>query len=100
MKKVCGILLCCSAVAILSCSTPPGTAEEGASWFRMYRCNGCHGERGADGKGPVLAGQEISYWAFKKKIRKSGSSIMPSYDAARIPDQDIADMYAFLQTTN
>lgn len=90
-------LLCCLVLVLTGCTTPPGKADEGARWYSMYRCNGCHGEQGAKGKGPELAGQDISYWSFKNRIRYSRSSIMPSYSKDKIPDQDIADMYAFLQ---
>lgn len=90
-------LLCCAVLALQGCSTPSGKADEGARWFSMYRCNGCHGDKGKDGKGPELDAQKISYRSFKKKIRDSNSSIMPSYSEEKIPDQDIADMYYFLQ---
>lgn len=63
----------------------------------MYRCNGCHGEQGKKGKEPELSIREIGFRSFKNKIRNSKSSIMPSYNEDKIPDQDIADMYAFLR---
>jgi mono/diheme cytochrome c family protein len=76
---------------------PEGSPEEGKKWFAMYRCSGCHGAQGDGGKGPKLRGAGLSFGQFEAKVRKSKSTIMPSYDKDKVSDQDLADMYAFLQ---
>ncbi len=83
---------------LVSCTqTPDGNAENGAKWFSLYRCSGCHGENGKGGKGPQIADIKLKYSRFMGKIRKSNSNIMPSYVEKDLPDPDIADIYAYLK---
>ena len=93
------LLLAGMLLLAAACSSPQGKAEDGSRWYAMYRCSGCHGEDGRGGKAPQLAGYDGSFRSFKGKIRNSKSSIMPSYAPDRVTDQDIADMFAYLQTS-
>lgn len=76
---------------------PEGNPDDGERWFRMNRCNGCHGEKGTGGKGPVIAGLKLSYRQFHRKLRKRHSPIMPVFEASLLSDKDAADIYLWLQ---
>lgn len=83
-------------------SMPEGNPQNGERWFRMNRCNGCHGEKGVGGKGvggkgPAIAGLDLSYRKFLHKIRTPDSAIMPAFEEKSISDQDAADIYLWLQ---
>lgn len=81
-----------------ACSTmPEGNPEDGKRWFSLYRCNGCHGEKGKGGKAPALAGISLSYNRFIHKLRNPDSAVMPSFESDRLPDSDAADIYLWLQ---
>ena len=104
LKK--SVLFFCISTAIftfVSCSTmPEGNPDKGERWYRLNRCNGCHGEKGIGGKGigtkgPSLAGFQLSYGKFIKKVRTPNSGIMPEYTPEILPDQDAADIYSWLK---
>ena len=83
-------------------SMPEGNPQNGERWFRMNRCNGCHGEKGiggkgVGGKGPAIAGLDISYNKFLHKLRAPNSAIMPAFEEKNLSDQDTADIYLWLQ---
>lgn len=82
---------------------PQGNPENGERWFRMNRCNGCHGEKGIGGKGigkkgPVIAGLDLSYRQFIHKLRHPDSAIMPVFKPERVSDSDAADIFLWLKT--
>ena len=97
------ITVTCALLMASSCNQmPQGNAENGERWFRLNRCNGCHGEKGIGGKGlgakaPALAGLSLNYRKFINKIRSPNSEIMPAFDPKRLSDQDAADIYLWLQ---
>lgn len=76
---------------------PSGDAEEGKRWYSLHRCNGCHGEDGRGNRALRIANTNLSYRKFIGKIRVSNSSIMPSFPKSTIPDEDVADIYVYLQ---
>ena len=78
-------------------SMPEGNAENGERWFRMNRCNGCHGEKGTGGRGPVIAGLQLSYRQFISKLRAPNSAIMPPFEPNRLSNEDAADIYLWLR---
>jgi len=86
-----------------ACSTmPEANPDNGERWFRMNRCNGCHGEKGAGGKGigekgPTIAALELSYREFLHKLREPNSAVMPTFEAQTLPDKDAADIYVWLK---
>lgn len=75
---------------------PEGNAENGARWFKLYRCIGCHGENGSGGKGPVIAGTSLTFKRFLHKLRSPNSAIMPSFDENRLPEKDAGEIYLWL----
>lgn len=92
------LVLAGSCLLILSCTAPPeGNGTDGARWFAMQHCDGCHGSNGAGGRAPELRGVGLRYGALHAKVRNSGSAIMPSYPAERLSDKEIADILAFLE---
>ncbi len=81
-----------------ACSTPPaGNPKEGLRWFGLHHCNGCHGEYGSGGRGPRISKTSLSYRKVIAKVRNSNSAIMPSFPRSNLSDDDVADIYAFLQ---
>ncbi len=95
----CIFLLFLMVLVIVSCSNTlsGGDPEAGKRWFALYRCNGCHGPDGVDGKAPELSVLTVYQYRIKKKVRSSDTSSMPSYDRNQVSDQDIADMYQYLK---
>lgn len=94
-----GLLLFLAGICLvtISCSgNPEGNGSDGARWFAMQHCDGCHGGDGAGGRAPVLRGVGLSYGELRAKVRKSGSAIMPSYSTEQLSDKEIADILAFL----
>lgn len=84
------------ALMLSACSTPEGDAAKGERWYRMHNCFACHGDLGNDGKAPNLKDPDLGYRAFISAVRDAGSPIMPKYSEEKIPDQDVADIYAWL----
>ena len=78
---------------------PPGSASRGAQTFNAT-CTGCHGQLGVSTEAifPRLAGQHPSYLTGQLLILRAGirpSQIMNKV-AARLSDQNIADLAAYL----
>jgi cytochrome c553 len=90
--------VCITILAISGCGTPEGNSEDGRRWYVMHNCNSCHGLHGNDGKALNIAGLSMSYNGFVKRLRTTGSPIMPYYPESKISDQDAADIYAYLKT--
>ncbi|MBU0961235.1 MAG: cytochrome c [Proteobacteria bacterium] len=92
------LFLAGSCLFALSCTAPPeGNGSDGARWFAMQHCNGCHGKDGAGGRAPEIRGVGLSYGELQAKVRNSGSAIMPSYSSERLSDKEIADIFVFLE---
>ena len=79
---------------------PAGSPERGHQAFMKYMCYTCHGTigQGADrGTGPKLAPGLLPYPAFALQVRTPRQD-MPPYRKEFVSDQELADMYAYLQT--
>jgi mono/diheme cytochrome c family protein len=83
-----------------SAETAPGNADLGKQLFKKYGCYECHGSHGqiASRSGPALAPDLIPFDAFSAYVREPKGS-MPPYVARVVSQKDLADIYAFLQTT-
>lgn len=91
------MILTILALLLGACSRlPQGNAANGGRWYSLNRCNGCHGERGSGGRGPMIAGTALSFHRFLGKIRSPRSEIMPAFTPDRLSDQDAADIYLWL----
>jgi len=76
-----------------------GNADNGKKLYKADGCYECHGYegQGAPGTGTRLAPPMISFPAFVSEVRHPRDQ-MPPYTAKVLPDSDLADMYAFLQS--
>src|SRR5262245_53863225 len=80
-------------------SAPRGSAENGKALFAKYGCYECHGReaQGSTATGPRLGPNPIAYSRFNAYIRKPAGE-MPPYTTKVVTDQQVADIYAFLQS--
>jgi len=96
------------ALSILTLATvaqaqdaPKGDATNGKKVFLAAGCMYCHGRSGQGGAmnypAPPLAKTEVPFEGFKSVLRQSLRD-MPAYVEAIMPDQDVADIYAFLKS--
>ena len=79
-------------------AAPKGDAKAGEQPYRAKLCYFCHGNNGEGGFGPDIAGGRGLTWEqFKRPIRKPWG-VMLNYTEGQLSDQQIADIYAFIQT--
>jgi mono/diheme cytochrome c family protein len=79
--------------------TPSGSADSGKKLYETLGCYQCHNRaaQGAGATGPRLAPGPIPYQNFIQQVRHPRYE-MPPYEIAIVTDQQVADIYAFLQT--
>ena len=79
--------------------TPSGNAESGKRIFAKNGCYECHGRegQGSNMTGPRIAPDPVPFEVLTRYVRKPTGE-MPPYTAKVISDQDLADIYAFLQS--
>ncbi len=85
--------------AVLAAQTPSGNAANGKRLFASYGCYQCHGReaQGGQGTGPRLGPKPIAFSALSQYVRQPTGQ-MPPYTKKVVSDQDLADIYAFLQS--
>lgn len=78
---------------------PAGNAESGKRIFAKNGCYECHGREGQGSTmtGPRIAPDPIPFEVLVRYVRKPTGE-MPPYTAKVISDQELADIYAFLQS--
>ena len=79
---------------------PAGNAENGQKLFMSDGCYECHGRvgQGAAQTGAARIGPPIlPFEVFEGYIRKPGNN-MPPYTSKVLPEQDAADIYAYLKS--
>jgi mono/diheme cytochrome c family protein len=80
---------------------PPGNAVEGKRLYLAVGCFTCHGRAGQggamNGPAPILAKTAMPFDGFKGQLRQPIND-MPAYAEIVMSEQQIADIYAFLQT--
>jgi len=80
---------------------PPGNAVEGKRLYLAVGCFTCHGRAGQggamNGPAPILAKTAMPFDGFKGQLRQPAND-MPAYAEIVMSEQQIADIYAFLQT--
>lgn len=77
-----------------------GNAEAGKKIFTKDGCYECHGREGqgaAQGAGPRIGPPLLSQDALIKYVRQP-SGQMPPYTSKVISDQELADIFAYLQS--
>src|SRR5215472_6023026 len=99
--------ICAAAMACLAAATaawaqgaPKGDAANGKKVYLADGCYQCHGRVGQGGlmtgPAPVLAQTKMPYAAFHRQLR-SPINDMPPYPQTLLSEQEVADIYAFLQ---
>jgi mono/diheme cytochrome c family protein len=74
------------------------SAESGQKAYGKYGCWQCHGWTAQGGAaGPKLAPDPIPQETFTTFVRTTNRA-MPPYHQAVLPDSDLADIYAYLQS--
>ena len=78
---------------------PAGNAENGKRIFTRNGCYECHGRegQGSNMTGPRIAPDPVPFDALARYVRKPTGE-MPPYTAKVVTDQELADIYAFLQS--
>jgi mono/diheme cytochrome c family protein len=80
---------------------PKGDATSGKKVFLADGCFTCHGRSGQggayNGPAPILAHTALPFDAFKNQLRNPAND-MPAYSDAVVSDQQIADIYTFVQS--
>jgi mono/diheme cytochrome c family protein len=94
-----GILLL-APLSFSSCGAPPGNPEDGKKWYMMNNCFSCHGIHGNDGRAPNIAGLNMGFGRFVRKLRKTDAPIMPPFPETKVSKQDAADIYSYLQAAS
>ena len=73
------------------------SAEKGKSEFLQHGCWQCHGYQGQGGVGPKLAPNPIPFDTLSDYVRTT-SRQMPPFSKQILSDEDLADIYAYLQS--
>ena len=87
-----------TAALLASDGALAASAEKGKAAFVKNGCWQCHGFQGQGGvAGAKLAPEPIPEEAFVAFVRTTNRA-MPPYSEAILPDSDLADIYAYLQS--
>jgi mono/diheme cytochrome c family protein len=80
-------------------NAPVGNAKNGKTVYTADGCYECHGReaQGGAGTGPKLGPSPIPYSVFAFQVR-SPRDQMPPYTSKVLPDSELADIYAFVQS--
>jgi mono/diheme cytochrome c family protein len=74
-------------------------AANGKKLFEAKACYECHGWRGQGGlAGARLAQTKLNLQGFRNILRNPPPSNMPPYRAAVLTDQEVADLFAYIQS--
>jgi mono/diheme cytochrome c family protein len=94
---------CVRLVSAAQDSKPPdattANAENGKKLFTRDGCYQCHGREGQGStmSGPRIAPDPVPFEVLLRYVRKPAGE-MPPYTAKVISDQELADIYAYLQS--
>ena len=80
-------------------TAPAGSVEKGRATFQRVGCAQCHGRegQGSPTTGPRLGPVSMPWAAFSRYVRIPRQQ-MPPYTDRILPDSDLADIYAFVQS--
>ena len=80
---------------------PQGDAANGKRIYLADGCFTCHGRSGQGGAytgpAPILAHTALPFDGFKEELRNPAND-MPAYSEAVLSDNDIVDIYAFVES--
>lgn len=98
-------LAACNASLKPSTATPVPTsvqlserAAQGQAKYLVAGCAACHGERGQGGIGPPSSGT-VMRLADVQLLMRTGAMGGVKYDYDELTDQDVANIYLWLQTS-
>ena len=96
------VVVCFSGMCEMSFAQQPsaGDATRGEKAFKQHLCHTCHGtvgQGGERGAGPKIAPAVWPYAAFAQQVRKPRLVMIP-YSEKTLPEQELADMHAYLST--
>ena len=101
MVRVVLAAVAAGAVALASGSAFAADAAKGKAAFMKYGCWQCHGTEGqgsaVTSAGKVLAPDPLPLESFSAFVRTTNRA-MPPYSEAILPNEDLADMHAYLST--
>ena len=87
-----------NAQAAAPSSVPAGRAQTGAALYAKVGCYQCHANQAQGGlSGPRIGPDPIPFARFSQYTRNP-SGDMPPYTEKVLSNQDLADIYAFLQS--
>jgi mono/diheme cytochrome c family protein len=94
-----GLAVLAAGLLIGTAAAQAADATKGKASFMKYGCWQCHGMvgQGSPITGPKLAPNPMPYEALSAFIRGS-SRAMPPYKEAVLPNEDLQDIYAYLQS--
>ena len=96
--RVLGAAAFAACLVISQVAAQAASAEKGKAAYVQHGCWGCHGFQGQGGiTGPKLAPDPMPVEAFNAFVRTTNRT-MPPYMEAILPNDDLADIYAYLQT--
>ena len=80
-------------------SAPSGNAENGRKLFNKIGCYQCHGRegQGSSMSGPRIAPNPVPLDFLLRYVRKPTGE-MPPYTAKVVSDQELTDIYSYLQS--
>ena len=87
------------AAALAFAQTKPGDAANGKKTFMRDGCYQCHGTVGQGGlAGARLAQTKLTLAGFTAYVRNPAPGSMPPYRAKVMSDQELADVFAYVQS--
>jgi mono/diheme cytochrome c family protein len=98
VRALAGFALLVGTAAAQQPSAPAGNAAAGKALYQQVGCYACHGlaGQGAQATGPRLSRTQLPFEGFLLQLRHPQAQ-MPPYEAAVLPDQDAADIYAYVR---
>jgi len=93
------ILILSLLTMVASAQTKPGDTARGKTTFIQNGCYQCHGTVGQGGlAGPRLAQTRLTLSGFTAYVRNPNPGNMPPYRVKVMSDQELADVFAYLQS--
>ena len=92
------LLVLLSFAAAFAENKATGNVENGKKLFTRNGCFQCHGSRDKAEPRNRLNGTKLTLPVFTAILRNPPPSNMPPYRAKVMTDQEVADVYAYIQT--
>src|SRR6266850_7088713 len=75
-----------------------GNVNNGKELYLKYSCYACHGYTAQTGNGARLVSTKLNQQGFTNYIRNPRTNGMPTYTTKVVPDQQAADLFAYIKT--